>query len=142
MLLRACLLFTVISLVTTYSVRPDSARITCNECLLIAKTLEAQLLKLEQVQDPEDGSLVGKITHRRRLSHPRSEPQIFNALDTICSTVPAGGLQQGCIKLISEHREALENDIYAEGIEHVRRLLCSDFSKTCPMHALYDTGEL
>ncbi|KAL0054197.1 hypothetical protein WJX82_005211 [Trebouxia sp. C0006] len=82
------------------NVRPDSARITCNECLLIAKTLEAQLLKLEQVQDPEDGSLVGKITHRRRLSHPRSEPQIFNALDTICSTVPAGGLQQGCIKYV------------------------------------------
>ncbi|DBB04583.1 TPA: hypothetical protein ACH3X1_012660 [Trebouxia sp. C0004] len=137
MLLRACLLFTVISLVAAYSVQPTS-EITCNECLLIAKTLEAKLLKLEQVQD----SSVGKITHRRRMSHPRSEPQIFNALDTICTTIPAGGLQQGCIKLISEHREALENDIYAEGIEHVRRLLCSDFSKTCPMHALYDTGEL
>ena len=47
-----------------------------------------------------------------------------------------------CCRLISEHREALENDIYAEGIEHVRRLLCSDFSSLCPMHALYDTGEL
>lgn len=47
-----------------------------------------------------------------------------------------------CCRLISEHREALENDIYAEGIEHVRRLLCSDFTMICPMHALYDTGEL
>ena len=26
-------------------------------------TLEADLLKLEQVQEPEDGSLVGKITY-------------------------------------------------------------------------------
>ncbi|DBA72735.1 hypothetical protein WJX79_006894 [Trebouxia sp. C0005] len=99
MLHRACLLFTVISLVAAYSVRPSS-EITCNECLLIAKTLEAHLLKLEQVQDPEVASLVGKITHRRRMTHPRSEPQIFNALDTICSTVPAGGLQQGCIKYV------------------------------------------
>lgn len=47
-----------------------------------------------------------------------------------------------CCRLIKEHRESLENDIYAEGIEHVRRLLCSDFSKLCPMHTLYDSGEL
>lgn len=45
-------------------------------------------------------------------------------------------------RLIQQHRDELENDIYAEGIEHVRRLLCSDFSSLCPMHALYDTGEL
>lgn len=47
-----------------------------------------------------------------------------------------------CCRLIKQHRESLENDIYAEGIEHVRRLLCSDFSKLCPMHTLYDSGEL
>ena len=56
-----------------------------------------------------------------------------------------GALLQWCkmrCRLIKEHRESLENDIYAEGIEHVRRLLCSDFSKLCPMHTLYDSGEL
>ena len=43
---------------------------------------------------------VSVYRHRRRMSHPRSEPQIFDALDTICSTVPVGGLQQGCIKYV------------------------------------------
>lgn len=138
---RALLALTLVSLVAAYTL-PSSSKLTCNDCLLVAKTLEADLLKLEQVQEPEDGSLVGKITLRRRMSHPRSEPQIFNALETVCSKVPTSGLQQSCTKLISEHREALENDIYAEGIEHVRRLLCSDFTMICPMHALYDTGEL
>lgn len=45
-------------------------------------------------------------------------------------------------RMIQQHRSDLENDIYAEGIEHVRRLLCTDFTSLCPMHALYDTGEL
>ncbi|KAL3136944.1 hypothetical protein ABBQ32_006549 [Trebouxia sp. C0010 RCD-2024] len=135
MLLRLVLSFTLIGFAAA------NTAFSCQGCLHVAKTLEADLLKLEQIQEPENASLIGKVMHRRRMSHPRSEPQIFHALDTICSKVD-DSMQDSCTKLIKEHRESLENDIYAEGIEHVRRLLCSDFSKMCPMHTLYDSGEL
>ncbi len=41
-----------------------------------------------------------------------------------------------------QHRDALENGIFADGLEHVRHLLCMDLVHACGAHSLYDSGEL
>lgn len=45
-------------------------------------------------------------------------------------------------RLIEEHRDALENGIYADGLEHVRHLMCTDLVHACGSHSLFDAGEL
>jgi hypothetical protein len=52
--------------------------------------------------------------------------------------------QMGCAlhRIIEQHRDALENGIYADGLEHVRHLLCMDLVQACGAHSLYDSGEL
>ncbi|BDA46338.1 hypothetical protein COCOBI_08-4300 [Coccomyxa sp. Obi] len=92
-----------------------------------------------------DDELVGNVRPRRRMLHPRSELQIFAALDALCDmatkklgeyyTIP-------CQRIIGEHRDALENGIYADGLEHVRHLMCTELLHACGTHSLYDAGEL
>ena len=45
-------------------------------------------------------------------------------------------------RVIAQHRDALENGIYADGLEHTRHLLCMDVVPACGAHSLYDSGEL
>jgi len=45
-------------------------------------------------------------------------------------------------RIIEQHRDALENGIYADGLEHVPHLLCMDLVHACGAHSLYDFGEL
>ena len=47
-----------------------------------------------------------------------------------------------CCRIIAQHRDALENGIYADGMEHARHLLCMDLTHACGAHDLYDSGEL
>ena len=108
------------------------------------------------------------------MSHPRSEPAIFFAIDAVCGQVrcnlngtlllamghgqcgltspchlcqaPLSGVgsafQLRCSNLIRQHRDDLENEIYANGIDNVPRVLCNELSSSCALHALYDHGEL
>ncbi|KAK9906872.1 hypothetical protein WJX75_009499 [Coccomyxa subellipsoidea] len=114
------------------------------ECLKVAKVLEVELAKLEHDHQGDD-ELVGDVRPRRRMLHPRSELQIFAALDGLCKVATrklGGDYTAPCQRIIGEHRDALENGIYADGLEHVRHLLCMDLVHACGAHSLYDAGEL
>lgn len=45
-------------------------------------------------------------------------------------------------RLMQRHRSALENHIYADGIDDLRRVLCSELTDLCRPHDLHDHGEL
>ena len=47
-----------------------------------------------------------------------------------------------CTSLIKSHRNRLENDIYANGVENVRRVLCTEITNICVPHNIIDHGEL
>ena len=49
---------------------------------------------------------------------------------------------QHCSDLMRRHRDALENELYANGFDNVPRFLCHELSSLCALHALYDHGEL
>lgn len=57
----------------------------CADCLLIAKALEGKLSEIEPATGL--GWLPGQ---RRKLTHPRSEPQLFAAID---------GMSRACIRI-------------------------------------------
>lgn len=127
----------------TASVKSNTV-LHCEECLRLSNILEVELAKMDSDHQGDD-ELVGNVRPRRRMLHPRSELQIFAALDVLCEmatkklgdhyTIP-------CQRIIEEHRDALENGIYADGMEHVRHLLCTDLVHACGSHSLYDAGEL
>ncbi|KAK9818300.1 hypothetical protein WJX72_010276 [[Myrmecia] bisecta] len=122
-----------------------STGLSCQECLLVAKVLEAELVKLEPHHtQPPHPDIAGQPKPKRQMTHPRSEVQIFNTLETLCDKLPASGPQlvEGCAWLVEQYRDPLENRIYADGLEHVRRVLCTDLAGLCRSHALYDSGEL
>lgn len=119
---------------------------TCSECIYVSKILEGELHKLEQGTDK--GGLIGGVTQRRKMSNPRSEPKMYATLDSLCSKVSSSSghhsasLQQPCTELIARIRGPLETDIFASGPAHVRRSMCTDLGGLCPVHQLYDSGEL
>ena len=47
-----------------------------------------------------------------------------------------------CSTLLRQHRSALENVIYANGVADVRRVLCSELTSLCVPRDLVDHGEL
>ncbi|CAK0750638.1 hypothetical protein CVIRNUC_002006 [Coccomyxa viridis] len=118
--------------------------LSCEECIAISKVLEIELAKQEPDTQPVD-DLVGEIRPRRRMLHPRSEMQIFAVLDRLCEVVTTKLGEHytvPCQRVIAQHRDALENGIYADGLEHTRHLLCMDVVPACGAHSLYDSGEL
>ncbi|KAK9809731.1 hypothetical protein WJX73_000631 [Symbiochloris irregularis] len=110
----------------------------CHNCILIAKALESELIKIE----PPSASQ--PLFGQRRLSHPRSEVQLFEKIDQVCGLVaelePA--LASSCHSLMENHREALEELVYSEGPSRLRYRLCTELAKVCKPHALHDSGEL
>ena len=53
-----------------------------------------------------------------------------------------GWMRQPCTDVISQHRSALENNIYGDGVEDIRRVLCTELTNLCVPDQLVDNGEL
>ncbi|KAK9868669.1 hypothetical protein WJX84_001972 [Apatococcus fuscideae] len=124
-------------------------KLYCSDCLLVAKALQSELLAVEPghglTNSAREEGVVPGSRRGRLLAHPRSEIQIFEALDKVCNTVERISdhhLSSACKRLIHPHRDSLENHIYAEGLEHVREILCTQLTGLCPKHTLHDSGEL
>ncbi|KAK9867724.1 hypothetical protein WJX84_005049 [Apatococcus fuscideae] len=142
-LVKALVLF------VTLEVASASDKLHCSDCLLIAKALQSELLALEPgeglTQTAREEGVIPGARRGRQLLHPRSEVEIFKALDSVCTTVhnlSDRHLSDACKRLVLPHRDSLENHIYAEGLEHVREILCTELTSLCPKHTLHDSGEL
>lgn len=45
-------------------------------------------------------------------------------------------------RLMKQHRSAIENHIYQDGVDNLRRVFCNELTDLCRMHDLHDHGEL
>ena len=58
------------------------------------------------------------------------------------SSGKASWFAEPCKALIIQHRSTLENHIFSEGVEDLRRFLCNELTDLCRQHQLHDSGEL
>lgn len=109
--------------------------LTCGECRGVAELLVAQL-RAAGVRTAEE--LMEEHTgRRRRLMHPHSELDITDAVTTACAERAGEGseaahLGTACSGLVAAYGVALEDFVFAHGVDDVPDALCTRLARVCP----------